>query len=168
MCVSILRTASIRPSSAKYKAIANMWDVLQALYCTCYGPNLLNFAAAARHFRRHCTIGTASRYLVSLEHDVHAMLHNIWPFGLAMVCGDISESINRFLKYGHNKDSNGGGGGLGGGVDEVSGRNGRPSTGRAVCRHNVSLGFLHISMCHGLCTGGHGRKFHGGARMPWR
>ena len=39
------------------------------------------------------------------------MLQNIWPFGLAMFCGDISESINRFLKHGHNEHSNRGGGG---------------------------------------------------------
>ena len=39
------------------------------------------------------------------------MLQNIWPFGLAMFSGDISESINRFLKHGHNEHSNPGGGG---------------------------------------------------------
>ena len=30
----------IRPSSAKYKAIANLWDLLQALYCTYPNPVL--------------------------------------------------------------------------------------------------------------------------------
>ena len=54
------------------------------------------------------------------------MLHNVWPFGLAMFCGDISESMNRFLKHCHNEHSNCGGGGGGGcqveAVDEVSGR----------------------------------------------
>ena len=48
------------------------------------------------------------------------MLHNIKPFGLAMFSGDISESINRFLKHGHNEHSNQGGGG--GCRVEVSGR----------------------------------------------
>ena len=45
------------------------------------------------------------------------MLHNIKPFGLAMFSRDISESINRFLKHGHNEHNNwrGGGGGLSGG-----------------------------------------------------
>ena len=44
------------------------------------------------------------------------MLQNIKPFGPAMFFGDVSESINRFLKHGHNEHSNrGGGGGLSGG-----------------------------------------------------
>ena len=44
------------------------------------------------------------------------MLQNIKPFGLAMFSGDISESINRFPKHGHNEHSKrGGGGGLSGG-----------------------------------------------------
>ena len=34
------------------------------------------------------------------------MLQKIWPFGLAMFCGDIAKSINRFLKHGHNKHNN--------------------------------------------------------------
>ena len=91
----IAKCLGIRPSTAKYKAIANMWDLLQALYCTYQGPNPLNCAAVARDFRRHCTVGTASWYLLSLEHDVDTMLQNIKPFGLAMFSGDILESINR-------------------------------------------------------------------------
>ena len=82
----------IRPSTAQYKAIANMWDLLQALYCTYPGPNPLNCAAVARDFRQHCTVATASRYLLSLEHDADTMLQNIKPFGLAMFSGGISES----------------------------------------------------------------------------
>ena len=52
------------------------------------------------------------------------MLQNIWAFESAMFYGDISESINRFLKHGHNEHSNRGGGGgcQVEGVDEVSGR----------------------------------------------
>ena len=51
------------------------------------------------------------------------MLQNIKPFGLTMFSGDISDSINRFLKHGHNEHSNGGGGDCRvGGVDKVSGR----------------------------------------------
>ena len=119
----IAKCLGIRPSTAKYKAIANMWDLLQALYCTYQGPNPLNCAAVARDFRRHCTAGTASWYLLSLGQDVETMLQNIKPFGLAMFCGDISESINRFLKHGHNEHTNRGGGGCRvEGVDEVSGR----------------------------------------------
>ena len=79
----------------------------------------------ARDFRRHRTVATSSGYLQSLEHDVDTMLQNIKPFGLAMFSGDISESINRFVKHGHNEHSNRGGGGGGcrvEGVDEVSGR----------------------------------------------
>ena len=101
-----------------------MWDLLQALYCTYQGPNPFNCAAVARDFRRHCTVGTTSWYLLSLEHDVDTMLQNIKPFGLAMLSRDISESMNRFLKHGHNEHSNRGGGGAGRveGMDEVSGR----------------------------------------------
>ena len=111
----IAKCLGSRPSTAKNKAIANMWDLLQALYCTYQGPNPLNGAVVARDFRRHCTAGTASWYLLSLEQDVDTMLRNIKPFGLAMFSGDISESINRFLKHDHNKQSNGGGGLSGGG-----------------------------------------------------
>ena len=114
--LDIARGLGIRPSTAKYKAIANLWDLLQALYCTYEGPNPLNCAAVARDFRRHCTVGTASWYVLSLEHDVDTMLHNIKPFGLAMFSGDISESVNRFLKHGHNEHTHRGGGGLSGGV----------------------------------------------------
>ena len=111
----IAKCLGITPSTAKYEAIANMWDLLQALYCTYHGPNPLNCAAVARDFRRECTVGT-SWYLLSLEHDVDTMLQNIKPFELAMFSGDISESINRFLKHGHNEHGNrGGGGGLSGG-----------------------------------------------------
>ena len=119
------RCLGIRPSTAKWKAIANMWDLLHALYCTYQGPNTLNRAAVARDFRRHCTVATASWHLLSLEHDVDTMLQNIKPFALAMLSGDISKRINRFLKHGHNEYSNPGRGGGGcrvEGVDEVSGR----------------------------------------------
>ena len=113
----------IRQSTATYKAIANMWDLLHALYCTYQAPNPLNCAAVARDSRRHPTVGTASWYLQSLEQDVDAMLHNIWPFGLAMFSGDISESINRFLKHGPNEHSNRGGEGCKvEGENEVEGR----------------------------------------------
>ena len=88
-----------------------MWDLLQALYCTYQGPNQLNSAAVARDFRRHCTVGTASWYLLNLERDVDTMLQNIKPFRLAMFSGDISENINRLLKHGHDEHSNQGGGG---------------------------------------------------------
>ena len=106
----IARWLGIGPSTAKYKAIANMWDLLQALYCTYQGPNPLNCAAVARDFRRHCTVGTPSWYLLSLEQDVDTMWQNIKPFGVAMFSGDISESINRLLKHGHNEHNNRGGG----------------------------------------------------------
>ena len=96
----IARCVGIKRSPAKYKAIANMWDLLQALYCTYHGPSPLNCAAVAKAFHRHCTVGRASWYLVSLVHDVDGMLQNIWPFGLAMYFGDLSQSINHFLKHG--------------------------------------------------------------------
>ena len=102
----ITKCLGIRPSTAKYKAIAHMWDLLQALYCTYQGPNPLNCAAVARDFRRHCIVGAASWYLLRLEHDVESMLQNIKPFRLAMFSGDISESSNRFLKHGHNEHRN--------------------------------------------------------------
>ena len=88
-----------------------MWDLLQALYCAYQGPNPFNCVAVACDFRRHCTVATASWYLLSLEHDVDTMLQNIQPFGLAVFLGDISEGINRFLKHGHNEHGNRGGGG---------------------------------------------------------
>ena len=120
----IARCLGFRPSSAKNKAIANLWDLLQDFCCTYHVPNPLNCAAPAKDFRCHRTFGTASWYLLSLEHDVDAMLHNIGPFGLARFCGAISQSIHRFLKHGHNEHNHPGGGGgcQMEGVDEVLGR----------------------------------------------
>ena len=126
----IARCLGIRPSTAKYKAIANMWDVLQALYCTYQGPNPLNCAAVTRDFRRHCTAGTPSWYLLSLAHDVDSMLENTKPFGLAMFSGDISESINCFLKHGPTEHSNWGGAGRG-----LSGGRGGQGVGSSVVGH---------------------------------
>ena len=109
----IAKCLGIRTSTAKYKAIANMWDLLQTRYCTYQGPNPWNCAAVASDFRRHCTVETASWYLLSLEHDVDTMLQNIKQFGPAMFSGDTSESINRFLKnMVTTSTSTGGGGGL--------------------------------------------------------
>ena len=62
----IAKCLGMRRSTAKYKANANMWDLLQALYCTYQGPNPSNCAVVARDFRRDCTVGTASWYLLSL------------------------------------------------------------------------------------------------------
>ena len=68
------------------------------------------------------------------------MLQNIKPFGLAMFTGDISESINRFLKHGHNEHSNpGGGGGAVGwrGWTRCRVVGGRPSAGRPMCKRSA-------------------------------
>ena len=56
----IAKCLGIRPSTAKYKAIANLWDLLQALHCTYHGPNPFKCAAVATDFRRHYTVGTTS------------------------------------------------------------------------------------------------------------
>ena len=69
----IARCLGIGPSRAKYKAITNMWDLLQGLYYTYQGPNLLKCAGVAKDFRRYCTIRMASWYLLSLEQNVNAM-----------------------------------------------------------------------------------------------
>ena len=67
------------------------------------------------------------------------MLQNIKPFGLAMFSGDISESINRFLKHGHNEHSNRGGGGaiMWRGWTRCRVVSGRPSTGRPMCKRSA-------------------------------
>ena len=118
--LDIARCLGIRPITTKYKTIANLWDLLQALYGTYRNPNP-NRAAVAKDFSRHCAAGTPSWYLLSLENDVDAMLQNIWSFGLATFCGDISESINRFLKNGNNKHTNREGACKVEGVDKVAG-----------------------------------------------
>ena len=53
------------------------------------------------------------------------MSQNVWRFALAMYCGQILETINYFLKHGHNEHSNPGRGALfgGGEGDEVSRHN---------------------------------------------
>ena len=68
------------------------------------------------------------------------MLLNIKPFGLAMFSGDVSESINRFLKHGHNEHNNRGGeGGAVGWRVRTRCRvvNCRPSTGRPMCKRSA-------------------------------
>ena len=163
----------IRPSTAKYKAVANLWDLLQALYCTYQGLNPLNYAAVARDFQRLCTIGTASWYLLSLEHDVDAMLLNIKPFGLAMFSGDISESINRLLKHRHNEHSNRGGGGSGGGGGRGVGSSvvGHPQAGQ--CASTVHDMVVCTLRCVVGCARGApvaspvlGQGRHGGEKGP--
>ena len=62
------------------------WDLRHALYCTC--------VAVAKGFLHLCTVCTVSWHLPGLEHHVDAMLQKICPIGLAMFCGDISESMN--------------------------------------------------------------------------
>ena len=142
-CPDIAKCLGIRPSTAKYKAIANMWDLLQALYCTYQGPNPLNRAAVARDFRRQCTAGTTSWYLLSLEQDVDTMLQNVKPFGLPMFSGDVSQSINRFLETWSQRAQQPGGGGGGGGAVAWRGWtrcrvvNCRPSTGRPMCKRSA-------------------------------
>ena len=134
----IARCLGIRPSTAKYKAIVNPWDLLQALYCTYQVPNPLNGAARGKGFPAALYWGTASWYPLSLEHDVDAMLQKIKPFGLAMFSGDISKSTNRYLKHDHNEHSNRGGGGVGWrGLTSCEVVSGRPSTGRPVCKHSA-------------------------------
>ena len=166
----VARCFGVGLSTAQYKAIANMWDVLQGLYCTYQGPNPMNCAAVARDFRRHCTVGLASWYLPSLEHDEDTMLQNIKQFWLAMFSGDISESINRFLKHGHNEHRNRGGGGAVGwrGWTRCRVVSGWPSTGRPMSKHTAGHGCLYTLTCRGLCTGGRGRKCHARAGMRWR
>ena len=96
----IARCLGFRLGSAKYKAAANMGDLLQALYCTYKGTNLVNCAAVAGH----CITGTASWYR---------------PRRLGIGVGNILwrhfKSIKNFLKHGHNEHSNQGGGGASGG-----------------------------------------------------
>ena len=58
--LDIARCLGIRLSTAKYKAIANLWHLLQALYGTYLGPNPLNCANVETIFWRHSTAGTAS------------------------------------------------------------------------------------------------------------
>ena len=104
--LDIARCLGIRPRLAKYKAVANMSDMLQALYCTYQCPNLLNCVAVAGDSRPHCTVGTASWYLLTLT----------------IFSGDISESIKRLLSHGHKEHMNRGWGGVFQGVrvDDVS------------------------------------------------
>ena len=146
----LVSASALGQAPAKYKAIVNMWDLLQALYCTYQGPNPLNCAAVARDFGRHYAVGTTSWYLLSLEHDADTMLQNIKPFGLAMFSGDISESINRFLKHGHNEHNNRGGGVVGWrGWTRCRVVSGRPSTGRPMCMAWLFAYFDVLWVVHG-------------------
>ena len=65
------------------------------------------------NFRKHVVRkkGKGGHYLLILEHDADRILGNIFPYGLAMFCGDIVESLNRLLKKAYTGHSNRGGGG---------------------------------------------------------
>ena len=128
------KSLGIRAGWDKYKAVAKVWDLWKALYCTYPSLEPLSCQVVAQDFRRHCTVSNASWYLVSLECDVDALLQKIPPFVLAMYYGDIPQSINHFSKHAHNKHSNRGGGGggalQGDEVDKVLSYNGPLSLGR--------------------------------------
>ena len=132
------RLPDVRTGTAKYKAVANMWALLEALYCTYQPPPPPSCVALAADFCRHCIVGTTSWHLLSLECHVDAMLRNSWPFGLAMFSGDVSECINCFHSLGTISIVRGGRGYFGGrGWMRNRGRNGPPFRGRLLCKDHA-------------------------------
>ena len=49
----VARCLGITLGSAKYGAVAKMWDLLKALYCTYQSAEPLNCRAVAKEFHRH-------------------------------------------------------------------------------------------------------------------
>ena len=56
--------------------------------------------------------GKGGHYISLLKHDFDLLMHHIYPFGLALFCNDVIESLNRFLKLAYTEHSSRGGGAL--------------------------------------------------------
>ena len=109
------------------RAVLDVRKMVSELYVTYqpHRPQSDYCKRVIRNFRKHVVRrrGGGGHYLLILEYDADRILANIFPYGLAMFCGDIVESLNRLLKKAYTGHSNrGGGGGHGTGLQPGSRR----------------------------------------------
>ena len=126
----VARCLSIRPRTAKYKAIAKLWDLLQALYCTYQDHNPLNCAAVASDF--HGTV------LWLQHHGIYSAssMTKIPCCRRISHLGWLSSQVT-FRKASTAFCNPGGGAVWWGGWTRCPVVSGRPSIGRPMCKHSA-------------------------------
>ena len=110
----IAEVLGLDPCSELHKAVVGIREMLKAMYVTKQARPLERdyCAKRVRAFERHCMEpGKGGHYISLLKHDFDLLMHHIYPFGLALFCNDVIESLNRFLKLAYTEHSSRGGGG---------------------------------------------------------
>ena len=79
-------------------AVHDMARLMTALYCTHFKAASLQCAPVAREFQRAIRPNVRSHYLLWLRRDAKKVLKAMRPWGPAMFCGDVVESLNALLK----------------------------------------------------------------------
>ena len=122
---SIAEVLGVDPCSDRHRAVVGIREMISTMYVTYQdAPLPPNYCARRiQAFQEHCLApGKAGHYISLLNHDFDLLMARIFPFGLAMFCNDVIESLNRFFKLAYNEHSNRGGGRFAdSGVDEESG-----------------------------------------------
>ena len=111
----IAEVLGLDPCSELHKAVVGIREMLKAMYVTKQARPLERdyCAKRVRAFERHCMEpGKGGHYISLLKHDFDLLMHHIYPFGLALFCNDVIESLNRFLKLAYTEHSSRGGGAL--------------------------------------------------------
>ena len=88
----------LQPGPDTKKAVADMYMLLQNLYSTRYNAKALKCKRIAKKFRKAILPTVCSYYFLWLEKHARPVLKGIAPWGLAMFCGDVVESMNAILK----------------------------------------------------------------------
>lgn len=101
------------PCDDCHKAVVGIREMLKAMYVT-FQPYRLEpdyCATRVKAFQTHCMKpGKGGHYISLLLCDFDRLMRHIYPFGLALFCNDVIESLNRFLKLAYTEHSNRGGG----------------------------------------------------------
>ena len=101
------------PCDDCHKAVVGIREMLKAMYVT-FQPYRLEpdyCATRIKAFQTHCMKpGKGGHYISLLLCDFDRLMCHIYPFGLALFCNDVIESLNRFLKLAYTEHSNRGGG----------------------------------------------------------
>jgi hypothetical protein len=109
----IAEVLGIDPRSDQHRAVVGIREMLKAMYVTKQEHPLATdyCAKRVRAFEKHCMEpGKGGHYISLLKCDFDLLMRHIYPFGLALFCNDVIESLNRFLKLAYTEHSSRGGG----------------------------------------------------------
>ena len=98
------------PSQAR-AVVEQMSVILTHMYRCEFHPEVLKYAAVAKRFQLIICPTVRSPYLLSLRTDAKRVFTSICPWGAAVFCGDIVETINYIHKDSFLRKSARGGGG---------------------------------------------------------